>query len=453
MTIIDLKEDIEQLNARLTGELLTAGSAGFEQAGTVRNAGVAQRPGMIVLPANTQDIVKTIQFAKQHKLPLSVRGGGHDWAGRAIVEGGIQINMRRMNRVHVDADQKTAIVGGGTTSIEVSRAIETHKLVAVTPTVGDVGFTGWTLGGGYGPTSPSFGLGIDNVIGGEVVLADGTVVKASEQENPELFWAIRGGGGNFGVVTSLYVQLHKAKPLLTGLIQFKGSDAQQVFEAHNELMKTAPNQLAVSAGMMHGQDGQPIVFLMPFWFGNQQEGEQYMKTMQAFATPLQVQVGAMTYSEMLDFQSSFIPDGFHWAIQTRWLPLLESDQIQTFSEALRQSPSPYSFINIHHFHGAPTAVDSHATPFPLRKPHFMVEIIACWEAKDAQRSQQHQQWASKLSEALKPKAYLGGYINLLGPAETEQINHAYGDNKTRLQKAKRTYDPDGVFNGIAIPKA
>ena len=453
--MIDLKEDIEQLKARLTGELLTAESVGFGQAATVWNAGAAQRPRMIVVPENTQDVVKTIQFAKQHELPLSVRGGGHDWAGRALVEGGIQINMRRMNQVHVNAGQKTAIVGGGTTGIEVSRTSETHKLVAVTPTVGDVGFTGWTLGGGYGPISPSVGLGIDNVIGAELVLADGTVVTATEQENPELFWAIRGGGGNFGVVTSLHVRLHEAKPLLAGMIVFNGSDAQQVFSKFNQFMATAPNELAVSSALMHTPDGQLVVYLFPFWFGEQQRGEQYIKTMKQFATPVQVQVGLMTYSALLDMQSSFIPKGFHWVIQTRWLPTLEHDQIQTISDAVQRSTSPYSFVNLHHFHGEPTTVSDNATPFPLRKPHYMVEIVACWETKEAhsQTNHQHHQWASKVSGELKEGAYPGGYANLLGPDEAEQINYAYGDNKTRLQKAKRTYDPDSVFNGIAIPKA
>ena len=451
VTTTDVEQDIERLRIDLTGELFTPEEEGFIEATALWNAAIKPQTRLTVLPETIQDVVQTVLFARQHGLPLAVRGGGHDWAGRATVADGIQLNMRRMNTVQVDAIRKTATVGGGTTGIELSQAAALYELVAATPTVGDVGFTGWTLGGGYGPISPSVGLGIDNVLSVEMVLADGTVVTASAQEHPELFWAIRGGGGNFGVVTSLHIQLHEVKPLLTGMIQYNAADAQQVLSGHNQLMAKAPNELAVSAAMMYGPDGQLVVSLLPFWFGDQQQGEECIDTMQQFAPPLQAQVGPMTYSAMLELQSSFIPKGFHWAIQTRWLPTLEPDQIQLVSEALRQTTSPFSFVNIHHFHGASLLVGGNETPFPLRKPHFMVEIIAAWETKDDHNSQQHQQWASKLSDELKEKAYPGGYANLLGPAETEQISHAYGDNLDRLQRVKQLYDPKGVFTGIALP--
>ncbi|MDO1449942.1 FAD-binding protein [Rhodocytophaga aerolata] len=451
MTLTDLKADIGRLKADLTGEVLTVEDTHFEGARAVWNAAVTEQPLLIVLPKNTRDVVKTVQFAQQHTLPLSVRGGGHDWAGRAITANGILINLRRMSQVEVNAGQKTALVQGGATGIEVSRATEKYKLVAVTPTLGEVGFTGWTLGGGYGPLSPSLGLGVDNVISAELVLADGTIRTASAQENPELFWAIRGGGGNFGVVTSLQVRLHEAKPLLSGMILFRESDAQVVLQKHNQLMATAPNELAVSAGMMFGPDGQPVVFLMPFWFGEQSVGKRYLEHMKQFAEPVQAQVGLMTYSDMLDFQSSFNQQGLHWVIQTRWLPSLEEDQIRILIQAVNQATSPRLFINMHHFHGAPTTVGENETPFPMRKPHYMVEIIAWEETKEAHNSQHYQQWASRVSEKLKNGAYPGGYANLLGPAETEQISQAYGQNLARLQQAKRTYDPGKVFNGIAIP--
>ncbi len=294
-------------------------------------------------------------------------------------------------------------------------------------------------------------LGVDNVISAELVLADGTIRTASAQENPELLWAIRGGGGNFGVVTSLRVRLHEVKPFLSGMILFRESDAQVVLQKHNQLMATAPNELAVSAGMLFAPDGQPVVFLMPFWFGDPSAGDRYLEHMKQFAEPVQAQVGLMTYSDMLDFQSSFNKQGLHVVIQTRWLPSLEEDQIQILIQAVNQATSPRALINMHHFHGAPTTVGENETPFPMRKPHYMVEIIAWEETKEAHNSQQYQQWASRVSGELKNGAHPGGYANLLGPDETEQIRHAYGDNLPRLQQAKRTYDPGKVFNGIAIP--
>lgn len=451
MTTIDLNEAIERLKADLPGKVLLAEDADFEKATTGYNAAVAKRPRIAVLAENTQDVAKTIRFARQHDLPLSVRGGGHDWAGRAIVANGVQINLRRLNKVEINAAQKTAVVQGGATSMDVIRAAEAHNLLAVTGTVGDVGYTGLTLGGGYGLLSPSLGMAIDNLISAELVLADGTVVTANEQENPELFWAIRGGGGNFGVVTSMRIRLHDAKPILAGTLLFKGSDAQQVLQGYNQLMASAPNELSVNAGMVTGPDGKPVVLVLPIWYGDPKEGERYVANIRSFATPIREQVGTMSYRALVEMLSATNVPGLHYAVENRWLLSLEREQIQSVMDAMQQITSPRSTVLIQQLHGAATAVKASATPFPVRKSHFLVVITAAWEAKDAANRQLHEQWANTLSEALKKGAYPGGYANLLGPDEAEQVSHAYGDNLSRLQRAKRTYDPDGVFNAIPIP--
>ena len=452
MEKINFKELVQALKEKLTGELILPEDLNFEINARIWNTAISQRPLMIIMAENTTDVVQAVKFAVKHQLSLSVRGGGHDWAGRSIAKNGILLNMRRMNHVQVYQNEQMAVVGGGVKGIEVSRALEAYGLMAATPTIGEVGLTGWAIGGGYGPVCPSVGLGVDNILSAEIVLADGTVCQVNENENEDLFWAIRGGGGNFGVITSLAIKLYKAKPFISGMILFNASDAQTVLQAHNQLLTTAPNELAVSAGMMHGPDGKDMVYLAPFWFGELSRGEKYIAEMKRFAEPVTADVGPMSYSDMLELQSSFIRNDLRWSIQTRWLHSLNAEQIGIIKEAINSCSSPYSIVNIHHFHGVTSGMKSDLTPFPLRAPHYMIEIVAAWELKDDSEDQIQRQWAATLSENLKAEALPGGYINLLGPDETEQIKHAFGDNLSRLQKIKRKYDFHEFFNGTGISK-
>jgi hypothetical protein len=294
-------------------------------------------------------------------------------------------------------------------------------------------------------------LAADNLLGAEVVLADGRRVTTDLEEEPELFWAIRGGGGNFGVVTSLRIQLHETRHLLGGLISYPWSEAEPVLSRYAAFVATIPDELSVPVTMTSGPDGQPAITLVPLWSGDKLHGERAMGHLQALGKPQFAQFGPMTYPEMLAPIDARVAeaDGCHWEIRTRSLPALTPGAVDAIITAVARKTSPHSKVNWHHFHGEATRIPAHAIAFGLRQEHFMVEIIAGWEP-DESGGAAHRQWARDLWESLAPFALPGGYANMLAPHDREQARDAYGSNGARLRSLKRRFDPDGVF-ASAIP--
>jgi hypothetical protein len=310
---------------------------------------------------------------------------------------------------------------------------------------------GLTLGGGYGPLNGLYGLAADNLLGAEVVLADGRRVTTGPDEEPELLWAIRGGGGNFGVVTSLRIQLHATRHLLAGAIMYPWREAEPVLRRYAAFAATMPDELGVYVILASGPDGQPAITLVPLWNGDKLQGERAMDRLQALGKPQLAQFGPMAYTEMLAPTDARIAeaDGCHWEVRTLSLPALTPGAIDAILTAVARKTSPHSMVNWHHFHGATTRIPAEAIAFGLRQEHFMVEIIACWEP-DGSNGTAHRQWAQDLWESLAPFALPGGYANLLGPEDREQAKDAYGSNGARQRSLKRRFDPDGVF-ASAIP--
>jgi FAD/FMN-containing dehydrogenase len=395
-------------------------------------------------------VQEAIPVARERALPLSVLGGGHDWAGRGLRDGGLVVDLSRMRAVVVDPSARVARVGGGATATDVMAAAAPFGLVAAAGNCGGVGMTGLTLGGGYGPLNGRFGLASDNVLSAEVVLADGRTVVADATHEPELFWALRGGGGNFGVVTSMLVRLHPVNKLIGGLIAFPWSQAATVWRGLGELLSTAPDELTVQSGLVPGPDGNPTALLAPAWSGDLARGERVVDALATLGTPLETQVAPMSYGEMLGLWETQVVGGLHWAVRTRTLPGFTPRVIDALVEAGRTWTSPRSLLLIHQFHGASTRIARDETAFANRREHFIIEIIAGWEPGDGAA---HRAWADAVSAALTPYALPGGYQNLLGPDDHEQIAHAYGDNAIRLLAAKTHYDPDGVFTAIPLPVA
>ena len=446
----DVKKGIENLKSSLKGKVFTQENQEFEEAATLFNKAIKQQPQFVVLPENNEDIIETIKFAREHNIALSVKGGGHDWAGRATVEGGLQINMRRMNSVTINPVEKTAVVQGGALSIEVIRAAELHNLLPVTGTCDNIGYAGFTSGGGYGPLSSALGLAIDSVTGAEIILDNGTICKIDNENYPDLFWAICGGGGNFGVITSLTIRLHEAKPLLSGNILFNGSDATQVLQGLDKILANSPSQFAVDSVIMIGPDGKPVINLMPFWFGEIiSEGEKYIEALKQLAAPIEVQVNETTYSNVIIMMSENLRKSgcSNVYVQTRSITSLNNSTISSMMNAMNNPSSPISIIYLHLLKGEAANISANHTSFPLRTPHFMVEIIACWNDTE-ENIQHHVQWASGLSKALEPSALPGGYANLLGPDDTQQISRTFGDNLQQLQKIKKKYNSSNMFKGI-----
>jgi hypothetical protein len=412
------------------------------------NAAVKHRPSIVVRARTPRGVQEAIRVARDHGMRLSVLGGGHDWAGRALCDGGMLIDLCLMRGVTVDVSARVATVGGGATAADVMAATAPYGLVAAAGNCGGVGMTGLALGGGYGPLNGRFGLASDNVLGAEVVLADGRIVIADATHEPELFWALRGGGGNFGVVTSMRVRLHPVTKLIGGLILFPWSQAAAVWRGLREVLATAPDELTVQSGLFPGLNGQPTFFLAPAWSGDLTVGEHAIDALMKLGKPLATQVAPMTYAEMLGQWDAHVVGGLHWAVRTRTLPGFTPEIIDALVEAGRTRTSPRSLLAIHHCHGASTRIPSEQTAFANRREHFMVEIVAGWSPGDGAA---HRAWADAVSAALAPHAMPGGYPNLLGPDDHEQIADAYGNNAIRLCAAKMHYDPDGVFTAIPLP--
>lgn len=441
-----------ELREALSGEALLPSDESYSDGRRIWNDAVESRPAIIACCECAEDVEAAVRVARRHGMPLSVRGGGHDWAGRALCDGGLVIDLTRMRSVTIDAENGMATVAGGATIKDVIAAAAEHGFMAVAGNCSAVGMAGLTLGGGYGPLSGKHGLAADNLLSADVVLADGRLVRTNAEQEPELFWALRGGGGNFGVVTSFQIRLHRANNLLAGSILYPLSEAGKVMGRYADFAETMPDELGVSFIMMSGPDGQPVLALMPLWNGEGAQGEQVLHELQTFGKVHAAQMGPMSYAEVIAMGDAFIAGGFHWEVRTRWLPAFTADVAGIVAAAVAQKTSPYSLVAIHHLHGAATRVASEATAFGMRREHYLVEFIACWKPEMGDDAS-HRQWVRELWQDLAPFALPGGYANLLGPEDHQQAQSAYGGNGARLRALKHRFDPDNVFaSAIRLPE-
>jgi hypothetical protein len=408
---------------------------------------VDHRPAVVVRCRNADEVRLAVRAARLRNFPLSVRGGGHDWVGRALRHEGMVIDMSAMRRVRIDPESRTATVQGGATASDIMSAAQTYGLAAVVGNCGAVGMVGLTLGGGYGPLTPRFGLALDNLLSADVVLHDGSIVTADAKNHTDLFWALRGGGGNFGVVTSMRIRLHPVGEVLAGVILFPWSQARSVLQGFGRIMQTAPDDLSVLAALIPGQNGEPLLLLAPVWTGEHAAGQGAIEPLRSLATPIHENLASISYGELLSLYDSNVMSGRSYAVETRWLSDLTPEAIAVIAACGARRTSRLSMIALHHFHGVGTRVATTDTAFGLRSPHFMVEIVASWQDND---SAAHQGWARHLSSQLKPFALPGGYANFLAPDAHEQIASAYGVNAERLRSLKGRFDPAAVFTS-AIP--
>ena len=440
-----------ELRTTMQGRIVLRGEDIYARTRRIWNRAVEKEPALFAVCETSADVRAAVCAARRHGLPFSVRGGGHQWAGLALCQDGLVVDLSAMRQVIVDPRSRVATVQGGARLKDVAAAAGAHGLVTVLGNCGGVGIAGFALGGGYGPLNGLYGLAADNLLGAEVVLADGRLVTIGPDEEPELFWAIRGGGGNFGVVTSMRVQLHEARHILAGPIVYPLSDAETVLGRYAEFAATMPDELGITVGMTSSPEGQPMLMFLPLWNGDQRKGERLMRDLHALGTPQLAQVGPMTYSDMLALYDASVDaaDHCHWEMRTRSLPELLPDAIDVIARAVAARTSPYSMVNWHHLHGAATRIPAEATAFGVREEHFMLEIIAAWDPSGSNGAA-HRRWAQDLWESLAPFSLPGGYANQLGPHDREQARDAYGSNGARLRALKRRFDPDGVF-ASAIP--
>jgi FAD binding domain/Berberine and berberine like len=441
-----IREDLEASGCRA----FEPGSDGYARAVRLWNGAVEHKPGLVAHCLSTTDVQTALRAAREHGVPISVRGGGQDWAGRSLRDGGLVINLSDMRRVSLDLEAKEATVAGGGTAADLSTAMAYYDLAAITGNTGDVGIAGLLLGGGYGPLQTRFGVASDSLLSAEVVLANGRVVTADASENSDLFWALRGGGGNFGVVTSMRLRLHAVGTIMCGTILFPWADARSVLQGYSKMMASAPAELAIGVAMSVAPDGNPILVAAPIWSGDPTAAPEIMQRLQGLGTPLMSRIAPITFGEILGVFSGQLPSGRHYAVATRWIGDLSPAAISALMAAYEGRTSPLTRIVLHHFHGAGSQIAPDATAFGMRQEHFTILIYSVWEAADAARAAIHRGWASDLSSGLAPLALPGGYANLLGPDDSDQIAAAYGANGQRLREIKKKFDPENIFSS-AIP--
>ncbi len=443
------EQAVRDLEAQMHGRIVVPGNESYEDARKVWNGAIDHHPIAIAFCKSAEDVQTAVRAARDHNMPISVRSGGHDPAGRSVRQGALVIDLSLMDQVQVDG--QIATVAGGATAAKVIAAATASNRLAVTGWHSAPGMVGTTTVGGYGPLIARHGLALDSLIGAELVLADGQRITADQDENPDLLWALKGGGGNFGVVTSMKIHLHPIRQVLGGMILFPWEEAEAVLGRHAKAMASASINLSVAVGIISLPDGSPALFLAPAWTGEVSDGEIAMEVLKRCGKPMHAQIGLMSYQDLVRSFDARVVNDRHYALETRWMPALNPAAISALIAGGASRTSPFSAIVLQHFRGLPTQLPPDSTAFGLRREHVLVEIIACWDPADTDNSSVHKGWARDLCQALEPLSLPGGYPNFLGPDAQDQAARAYGNNITRLQAVKHRFDPDGFFSATPLP--
>ncbi|PKB80182.1 MAG: hypothetical protein BZY88_09480 [SAR202 cluster bacterium Io17-Chloro-G9] len=439
---------MEELGKRFAGPLLQPGAEGYEAARRVHNGMIDKRPGLIAQCSGVADIQQAINFARGNSLEISIKGGGHNVAGRAVCDGGLTIDLSLMKGVLVDPKGRTVRAQGGVTWGEFNRETQVYGLATTGGVVSTTGIAGLTLGGGLGWLMGKYGLAVDNLLSVQVVTADGEILHASQNENSDLFWALRGGGGNFGVAASFEYQLHQVGPTITGgLVVHAFDKAGDVLRFYRDFTAALPDELSVFAGLLHAPDGSgnKIAAMLMCHCGTNEEASAAVQPAKEFGSPLMDVVGPMPYSDMNTLFDAGFPKGALNYWKSGFLRELSDDAIDTAVEEFGRCPSPMSGMLLEHFHGAATGVPAEATAFPHRDPGFNLVVISEWT--NPSENDQNIAWAREAYDAMAPFTGSGRYVNYLGDVEEEDaLAGAFGPNYARLRQVKKQYDPSNLFH-------
>ncbi len=440
-------ELVRELAGRVSGPVLSPHQAGYDEARAVHNGLVDRRPALIVGARTTGDVVAALAFARRAGLEVSVRGGGHNVAGRAVTDGGVMISLADMKDIAVDPARATVAAQGGVTWSELNAAAGAHGLAVTGGVVSTTGIAGLTLGGGLGWLMAKHGLAADNLLSVELVTAAGEVLDVDAVSHPDLFWALRGGGGNFGVATSFTYRLHQVGMVTGGLIAHPIEAAPDLLRFYRDAVADVSDDLTVFAGLVHAPDGSgaKLAALVVFHAGDPDAAERELAPFTAFGSPLMVQVGSMPYPVMNTLLDAGFPDGAlnYWLSSfTRGLP---DALIDTAVDRFAAAPSPMTSILFEHFHGAVTRVGPTETAVPHREPGWNVLVPSVWS--DPVDTDANIRWTRETYAGLQPQLAARRWLNYLGDDQGDDaIRAAYGPNYERLREIKRRYDPDNVFH-------
>jgi FAD binding domain/Berberine and berberine like len=433
----------KEVGSGLRGKVAWPGDRGYETARAVFNGMVDRRPLAVIRPADASDVVRCIAFARRHDLPLSVRGGGHSVAGNAVRDGALMLDLSGMKALRVDPETRRVRAEPGLTLGEFDRATQAFGLATTLGVVSTTGIAGLTLGGGLGWLNGRYGLACDNLISADVATADGQLLRTSAQENEDLFWSIRGGGGNFGVVTSLEYQLHPVDLVLAGGLSYPLEVAPRVLRFYDDFAKTAPDELSTAASLGLTPAGEPTVSIAVCYCGPIDEGERVLRPLRTFQSPVEDGILPMPYTMVQSARDEGFPSGRLHYWKSGWLREVTEGAIDTLMQFLPQAPSPASSVGLQQLHGVASRVAPSATAFPHRAEQYDFLILSQWS--EATDSDHNLQWTRALFEAMQPHLEESVYVNNLGNEGPRRVQAAYGENYPRLAAMKRTYDPDNLF--------
>ena len=438
------------LRAQLAGEVLGAGDAAYEAARRVHNGMIDRRPGLIARCRGIADVQAAVRAAREHGLDIAVRGGGHNVAGNAVCADGLMIDLAGMRGVHVEAGARRARAQGGATWGDYNRETQLFGLASTGGVVSSTGVAGLTLGGGLGWLMGKQGMAVDTLRAATVVTASGEVVRASSEEHQDLFWAIRGGGGNFGIATWLEYELAAVGPIVTGgLVAHPFSAARDVLRFYRDLTASLPDEFTAFAGLLHAPDGSglKLAAIIVCHCGDLESGRAATEPVKRFGKPVMDVIGPMPYSAVNTMVDGGFPAGALNYWKSNFLAALSDAAIDRLIAQFESCPSPMSALLLEHFHGAATRVAPTATAFPHRAVGYNLLIVSEW--MDPAQNQVNIAWARDSYAAMTPHFASGRYANYLNAEEVEQgdaVAAAFGPNAARLREIKRQYDPDNVFH-------
>ena len=429
----------------LRGRLVLPGQGEYDEARRVWNGMIDRRPALIARCPGPADVLAAVRFARDHRLLVSIKGGGHNITGNAVCEGGLMIDLSPMKSVRVDPAGRTARAEAGLTWGEYNRETQAFGFASTGGVVSTTGIAGLTLGGGLGWLMGKHGLSCDNLISADLVTADGELVTASADQNSDLFWGLRGGGGNFGIVTSFEYRLHPVGPVLAGMVLHPMAQAREVMCFYRDFARGCPDEALAAAALMTAHDGTPVVAIIASHIGEIAKGEAVMAPLRKFGSPLLDTIAPTSYVELNTLFDAAVPYGGvlrYW--KSSFLKNLGDDLLEIMIDRATPMRSPMSMVLFFHLHGAAARVNPQATAFGAREDLWDYDVISQWT--DPAETAGHVQWTREYWTAVEPFASGEVYVNHLDAEEATRIRAAYaGGNYDRLVALKNKYDPTNLF--------
>jgi FAD/FMN-containing dehydrogenase len=445
---------IAEFEQGLRGRLIRPGNSDYDEARAIWNGAHDRYPALIVRCAGVADVMRAVDFARSENLQLAVRGGGHSIPGFSTVDGGLVVDLSAMDTVRVDPSKRTAIAEGGATWAAFDHETQAFGLAVTGGLVSSTGIAGFTLGGGIGWLMRKHGLACDNLIGADVVTGDGMLVHTSEQENPELLWGLRGGGGNFGIATSLEFRLHPVGPMvMAGPIFFAGDRAEEVLRFYRDWVRSLPDEMTTLVNLTtappapflpESVHGKPIIAVIAVHAGEIEQGRAIVEPLKELGDPVADLIGVMPYTMMQSLLDGLFGPGLHNYMRSAYVDELSDEAIAATVARHAAVPSPHSEIHFHHFGGAVARLGDDAA-FGDRSAQFVLNVIA--RTPDASTFEANVEWARGTVRALAPVSRDGAYSNFMGDAGDDRLRAAYGAaGYDRLVALKRRYDPGNLFH-------